>query len=81
MTSVPNGKMNETATPISQVERVLSHHGPNASEGCRAMLISAAIPTTYEAIAKTQIAAKMAKKPANGSIKNPESCASFTDRA
>jgi hypothetical protein len=55
-TSGPNGTKNATAEPMIHVCLVLSHHGPKASVGCRAILISPAIPTMYIAPNTSQIA-------------------------
>jgi len=62
-TSGPNGTKNATAEPMIHVCLVLSHHGPNASFGCRAMLIRPAIPTMYIAPNTSQIAPNNRKNP------------------
>jgi hypothetical protein len=62
VTKPPNGTTNETATPISQLDLVLSHHGPKTAAGCRARLIKAATPTPTVAMATTQMQAKTTKK-------------------
>ena len=62
-TSGPNGTKNAIAEPMTHVCLVLSHQGPNASVGCRAMLIRPAIPTMYIAPNTSQIAPKRMKNP------------------
>jgi hypothetical protein len=62
-TSGPNGTKNAIADPMIHVCLVLSHHGPNAAVGCRAILISPAIPTMYIAPNTSQIAPKKKKNP------------------
>jgi hypothetical protein len=81
VTSVPNGNTNDTAIPISHELRVLSHQGPKASGGCRATLMSAAIPSTKLAIPTSQITPMTTKNPANGSMTKLVWCASFIGRA
>jgi len=61
-TSGPNGTKNATAVPMIHTCFVLSHHGPNASVGCRAMLIRAAIPAMYIAPNTSHIAPNKKKK-------------------